>query len=180
MGIDTSQVDDFFYSEMAPVIHTCQSTMELQKNPIGDYLASASRVYTTSEVQYCKATPFSHLRYIHTTEQRPYFSTHQMLTMVNPAISYRTPDGHIEDVGMRIKRLFEMLDAAQIEHITESLLRSLIRSSKGCKAKATQYFLQSGTSNTVIRRDSDSIALACVCIPNRDIPDEFFDHLHAG
>ena len=50
MGIDASQMDDFFYSEMAPVIHTYQGTMELQKNPIGDYLASASRVYTTSEV----------------------------------------------------------------------------------------------------------------------------------
>ena len=50
MGIDTSQVDGFFYTEMAPVIHTYQGTMELQINPIGDYLASASRVYTTSEV----------------------------------------------------------------------------------------------------------------------------------
>ena len=103
-----------------------------------------------------------------------------MLTMVNPAISYRTLDGHIEGVGVRIKRLFEMLDAAQIEHITESLLRNLIHRRKGCKAKATQYFLQSGTSNTVIRRDSDSTPCACVCIPNRDIPDEFFDNLQAG
>lgn len=108
------------------------------------------------------------------------FTTHQMLTMVNPAISCRTPDGHIEGVGVRVKKLLEMLDAAEIEYIAESLLRSLIRSRKGCKAKASQYFLQSGRSNTVIRRDSDSIALACVCIPNRDIPDEFFDNLHAG
>lgn len=50
MGIDTSQVDEFFYTEMAPVIHTYQGTMELQKNPIGDYLTSASRMYMTSEV----------------------------------------------------------------------------------------------------------------------------------
>ena len=68
-----------------------------------------------------------------------------------------------------------MLDVAEIEHITEPLLRTLICSRKGCEAKASQYFLQVGRSNTVIRRDSDSIALACVCIPNRDIPDEFFE-----
>lgn len=61
-----------------------------------------------------------------------------MLTMVNPAISYHIPDGHI--VGVRVKRLFEMLDAVQIEPIIESLLRSIIRSRKGCKVEATQYF----------------------------------------
>lgn len=104
----------------------------------------------------------------------------QVLTMVNPAIFYRTADGHEEGVGVRIKKLLEMLDTIGVEHIPESLLRDMIRSRTACKAKATQFFLRSGTDHTVIKRGSDSVAMGCVCIPYQDIPDEFFDNLDDG
>ena len=43
VDMDTSEIEEF-YKEMVPVIHTYQGPMELQKNPIWDYLVSAFRV----------------------------------------------------------------------------------------------------------------------------------------
>ena len=86
----------------------------------------------------------------------------------------------IEGVGICIPALLGLLDQYGINHIEESLLRTLIRNRKGCKSRTTQYFLRPGEKKKVIERDSSSIAVSCVCIPYKDIPEQFILILSQG
>lgn len=104
----------------------------------------------------------------------------QILTVVNPAVSYHKPEGQIEGMGIRIPALLSLLDEYHIAHIEESLMRTLIRNRQGCKSRATQYFLKVGMTRNVIVRDNSSTPMSCACIPYKDIPDEFIESLSQG
>ena len=81
---------------------------------------------------------------------------------------------------MRVTALLEMLTEKEIPHVDETVLRALIKKRKGCKPRAKQYFLKAGEMGLTIKRDSTSVALGCVCIPYRDVPEEFTFNLHEG
>ena len=104
----------------------------------------------------------------------------QVLTVVNPATTYHTEEGQIDGIAVRVTGLLDMLSQKNIAHVEESVLRALIKKRNGCKPRAKQYFLKPGERGLTIKRDSSSIALGCVCIPYRDVPEEFFLNLHEG
>ena len=77
----------------------------------------------------------------------------------------------------RLMEFISLLDKYEIDHVEESLLRTLIRNRKGCKSRGTQYFLKAGFERSIIERDHTTTAMSCACIPYRDIPDEFIENL---
>ena len=123
---------------------------------------------------------------MHTNEQIHYAMQislpAQVLQVINPAVTYRVGDIKVAGLAIAMQGFLHLLDKYGIEHENEECLRRIVRSKPSCLSRAKQFFLRPGAKKKMIeRRDSSSVSsLGCICIPNEDVPAEFYDNLPEG
>ena len=87
-------------------------------------------------------------------------------------------------VGLAIAMngFLSLLDRYGVQHENEERLRRVIRSKPSCLSRAKQFFLRPGCKKQLIeRRNVSSVtSLGCFCIPDEDVPMEFYDNLPEG
>ena len=88
----------------------------------------------------------------------------------------------IAGLAIAMQGFLNLLDMYGIQHDNEERLRRIVRSKPTCLSRAKQFFLRPGAKKTLIeRKDSSSVSsLGCICIPNEDVPEEFYDNLPEG
>lgn len=105
----------------------------------------------------------------------------QVLSVINPAVHFHAPNGQQSGVAINVKGFLQLLDKYGHEHMSEKALRASLDDS--CmKKKGKQHFLinEAVGSATAISRGSNSECKVCICVPNKQVPKDFFDFFTGG
>ena len=80
----------------------------------------------------------------------------------------------INGVAISLKEFLKATDFYNIESDGEKAIRQTLRGHPRCETRKKQYFNVIGSTNLTIDRISGVRCLTCVCVPNDEIPDCFF------
>lgn len=100
--------------------------------------------------------------------------------MVNPSVKYHNTclgaKRTVQGVAIVLKDFLGVLDKYSIQHKSETYIRHYLRGNPSCQSLMKQHFLTKiSKANRIVRANGDTRCKTCVCLPNEDIPAEFFD-----